>query len=104
MALNMALKIHENDNVAVIFSKPLLPGMDVEVRDEDGHAETVTLLSAIPYGHKIAIRDIPGGTPILKYGEQIGRANGDIARGEHVHVHNLDCQRGRGDLHKTGRG
>ena len=34
---------------------------------------------------------------IVKYGEIIGRATQDIAVGQHVHVHNLESCRGRGD-------
>lgn len=98
MSLKIALKLHEKDNVAVIFAKQLLLGMEVEVRDEQGHSEIVMLRGSVPYGHKIAVRDIRPGEPILKYGEQIGKANCLIRQGEHVHVHNLDCQRGRGDL------
>jgi altronate hydrolase len=43
----------------------------------------------IPSGHKLALRDIASGEPIIKYGEVIGRATADIARGEWVHTHNL---------------
>ena len=96
--MQIALKLHEKDNVAVIFAKQLLPGMEVEVRDELGQGEIITLRNNVPYGHKIAVRDIRPNEPILKYGEQIGKANRLIPKGEHVHVHNLDCQRGRGDL------
>ena len=34
----------------------------------------------------------------MKYGEEIGVASRAIAAGNHVHVHNLDSMRGRGDL------
>ena len=43
----------------------------------------------IQLGHKIARRDIAAGERILKYGAPIGIATRAIARGEHVHVHNL---------------
>ncbi len=32
-----------------------------------------------------------------KYGQVIGRATKDIEAGGHVHVHNLESTRGRGD-------
>ena len=56
-----------------------------------------TTIESIPFGHKVALVDLPAGTAILKYGEQIGLALGDIAKGACVHVHNVDSQRGRGD-------
>ena len=98
MAFNLALKVHDSDNVATIFANNLLPGMVVEMRDKQGNSEEIPLLSAIPYGHKIALEDIRAGHPFIKYGEAIGTANRDVEKGDHVHVHNLDSQRGRGDL------
>jgi len=58
---------------------------------------SVTLTNDIPYGHKIALTDIPKGEAIVKYGEQIGIATTDIRAGQHVHVHNVESTRGRGD-------
>ena len=43
----------------------------------------------VPTGHKIAIRQIPALTMVVKYGEEIGEAKADIHPGEHVHVHNV---------------
>lgn len=40
-------------------------------------------------GHKYAVRDIAAGEDIIKYGFPIGVAIASIARGEHVHTHNL---------------
>ena len=51
----------------------------------------------IPFGHKVALRDIAVGEPIIKYGESIGAASAAIAEGKHVHTHNVEGCRGRGD-------
>ena len=40
-------------------------------------------------GHKYAIKDIPLGENIIKYGNPIGHATADIKKGEHVHTHNM---------------
>lgn len=40
-------------------------------------------------GHKYALRDIRQGENVIKYGQPIGHATRDIAKGEHVHSHNL---------------
>ena len=40
-------------------------------------------------GHKYALRDIPKGENVIKYGNPIGHATQDIKKGEHVHTHNL---------------
>ena len=57
--------------------------------------ETITIdaLDAVPLGHKIALRDINNGDTVLKYGYDVGRAVADIAKGRHVHVHNLKTNR-----------
>ncbi len=43
----------------------------------------------ISSGHKYALTDIPAGSDIIKYGSPIGHATVDIAKGEHVHTHNV---------------
>jgi altronate dehydratase small subunit len=58
----------------------------------------VELLEAIEFGHKFAVVPIEAGEDIIKYGEVIGAAVRPIRQGEHVHVHNLEGKRGRGDL------
>ena len=49
----------------------------------------VAAIERIPRGHKVAIKPISGGTPVLKYGQIIGYATKDIRPGEHVHLQNL---------------
>ena len=39
---------------------------------------------------------------VTKYGEEIGIATTEITAGEHVHIHNIDSIRGRGDWVKEG--
>ena len=45
-------------------------------------------------GHKYAIRDIAEGENVVKYGMPIGHATRPIAKGEHVHVHNVKTNLG----------
>ncbi len=97
MALNIALKVNDLDNVATIFAEGVSKNDEVEVRDKKGGSRTMTVLGDIPYGHKIALADIAPGQDIIKYGEAIGMASRQIGKGEYVHVHNLDSKRGRGD-------
>ena len=49
----------------------------------------VTLAEPIAKGHKLAVRAIAAGEPVLKFGFPIGRATRDIAPGAHVHTHNV---------------
>lgn len=98
MEQKSGLQVNPKDNVATLFANDINVGDEVVIRDKAGHAETMHTLSAIPYGHKMAVRTIEAGESIIKYGEKIGVATASIKRGEHVHVHNLDSARGRGDL------
>ncbi|MFN8707950.1 MAG: UxaA family hydrolase, partial [Planctomyces sp.] len=58
---------------------------------------SVRLREAIGAGHKVAVRDIPAGSAILKYGQNIGIASTDIAAGSWVHVHNVTAAKLSGD-------
>lgn len=78
-----ALKIYGTDNVAVA-TDAIAAGERVSV---DG-AE-ITVLTAIPGGHKFAIKPIAAGERVVKYGFTIGVAKADIAVGEHVHTQNV---------------
>jgi len=62
----------------------------IKLHPEDNVGVTVKSISAdIPFGHKLALTDIPAGGEVVKYGCPIGRATADIKAGEHVHSHNL---------------
>ncbi len=63
---------------------------------------TVKANADIPYGHKIALVDIPKGAQVTKYALSIGSALEDIKAGDHVHIHNVESNRGRGDKAAQG--
>jgi altronate hydrolase len=56
----------------------------------------VTVREEIAAGHKVALRDIAAGEPVIKLGQMIGRARGAIVAGHHVHVHNVSFSGGAG--------
>ena len=59
------------------------------IHERDNVGVRLTAAAGIPAGHKFALKAIAKGEPVIKYGEVIGRAVQDIAKGEWVHVHNL---------------
>lgn len=63
------------------------------VLDFDG--VQITVKERIPFGHKIALENVPKGEPIIKYGQRIGVATTDISIGELVHTKNLGGERGK---------
>lgn len=84
-----------HDKVAVALEQ-IPAGAVIQVTCQE-HNFSVTIKNTIEFGHKFAVIPIRKGEDILKYGEVIGMANRDIEAGQHVHVHNLDGKRGRGD-------
>lgn len=95
MQTNQAIVMKPLDNVATAV-QVINPNMDVMV-DLAGEKITITVTETIPFGHKFAIKPIEKGEIIRKYGESIGAAITTIKVGQHVHVHNIEGCRGRGD-------
>ena len=82
--------INEKDNVGTAL-EALSAGAEISVK-VGGYVEKIRLLSDIPMGHKLALRDIEKGEAVIKYGEPIGQSTSRISRGEYVHVHNVVSQ------------
>ena len=80
---NSAILLNPADNVAVA-RVPIPPGTGLRIA-----GTPVAALDFIPAGHKIALREIPAGEMVLRYGQAIGRATEAITAGRHVHTHNL---------------
>lgn len=89
--MKYALKVSEKDNVVTVLSQ-VNKGETVSYLDNKDTKEIVAQ-NDIPIYHKIAIRDIKTDEDIVKYGENIGRASVDIAKGSHVHTHNVKAHR-----------
>jgi altronate dehydratase small subunit len=77
------LLLARGDNIAVATAE-LPAGTQREV---DG--QKIVLTARVDVGHKFAIRSIPSGSRIVKYGAPIGVATRDIAAGEYIHTHNM---------------
>ena len=81
-----AILIHPSDNVATVTAE-LRNGDQVRYRNGDEICTFIT--SGVPIYHKVAVTDIPQGQPVRKYGEIMAVATQDIAKGGHVHTHNV---------------
>ena len=90
-----AIVLNAQDNVATLIDNGGTADTTVELRGEK--QGTVTLKQDIPFGHKVALADMPVGADILKYATVVGETTAAITVGEHVHIHNVDSKRGRGD-------
>jgi altronate hydrolase len=71
--------VHPDDHVAIAL-RAVAAGETVS---------GVTARTAIPKGHKIALKRVAAGEDVRKYGWPIGAAIQAIEPGDHVHTHNL---------------
>jgi (2R)-sulfolactate sulfo-lyase subunit alpha len=89
------LLVHaRHDNVGVVVVEDLASGTDMlAVITEDNSDFRMQARQATPIGHKIALKDLAVGDTVIKYGEDIGKIVAPVAKGEHVHTHNLKTKR-----------
>jgi altronate dehydratase small subunit len=80
-------RINPADNVATMLDDANAAGGVANVLGGDG-VISVELREPIALGHKVALRDIATGAPIIKFGVTIGRAFKDIRAGDWVHLQN----------------
>lgn len=81
------LILDDRDNVAIAT---------VDLRTGDhatAGATSLVLRDDVNRGHKVALRAMPTGTDVLRYGEVIGVTTATVESGDHVHVHNLISKR-----------
>ena len=78
--IHLCMQVNKNDNVAVAV-RTLSPG---EVL-----FGSILVRETIPQGHKVALRLIPEGSAVIRYGVQLGDALHDIAAGEYVGENNI---------------
>ncbi|KQQ47255.1 galactarate dehydratase [Duganella sp. Leaf126] len=74
--------MHDNDNVAIVVNDGGLPAGAVF---ENG----LTLLEAVPQGHKVALRDLARGDEVIRYNVTIGFAGEDLAAGRWLNESNV---------------
>lgn len=89
------LLVHEKkDTVGVVVVEGLKAGTDMlAVITHDNSDFRITAKQDIPIGHKVALTDIPPQATVWKYGEDVGITKAAIAKGEHLHVHNVKTKR-----------
>lgn len=78
--------LHPSDNV-VVLKEDVLAGTIIK-----GTLAPITCLQFIGQGHKLAVRPIAKGEPILKYDQVIGFASSNIPTGSCVHTHNVEMR------------
>ena len=80
-------QVHPSDCVATLLDDVAPAPASVRVLGADRPMQ-ITATQPISQGHKIALRDIPAGEAVVKFGVSIGSASAAIRAGEWVHLHN----------------
>ena len=89
-----SILLHEPDDDVGVAVFDLKKGATAcAVTLEGKPAGSVKLRDKVPLGHKVAMRDVAKDKAVIKYGHQIGKAVQPIAKGAHVHTHNLKTMR-----------
>ena len=82
------IKMHERDNVAIVANDG---GLRAGAQFPDG----LTLVEAVPQGHKVALVGLAQGDPVLRYNVVIGRAARAIPKGGWVNEMSLEMPAAR---------
>jgi len=86
-------RINVNDNVATSLAN-IEPGQLFYVISKEGKIfDSYKSVNRIPFGFKIALKNINIDDSIVKYGYKIGNSFKNIRKGEMVHIHNIKSNR-----------
>ncbi|HEX7763778.1 MAG TPA: UxaA family hydrolase [Cellvibrio sp.] len=82
-AVSPIILLHPGDNI-VVCVKQVSAGDELII---DG--EKIRVPIDIALGHKMARRTLAIGEKVYRYGAPIGSMTAPVAKGEHVHLHNM---------------
>nr|WP_319483864.1 galactarate dehydratase [uncultured Cohaesibacter sp.] len=78
-----SLKVHPDDNVSIVLTAGGLPaGTELDTG--------AVLKDDVPFGHKVALTDIPKGGAVIRYGVTIGLARQELVRGAWVNEYMIE--------------
>lgn len=81
--LSSLILLHPDDNILVCV-KQINVGDEMIIDDE-----LIVSSIAIDVGHKVARQVLSSGQKVFRYGAPIGSMTESVAKGYHVHMHNL---------------
>lgn len=98
--IKYGIKINSKDNVVTLVMD-VKKGEEVIVKFKKKE-EKYIVNENIPFGHKIAVKNINTGDDVIKFGCKIGEAYKNIITGDWVHIHNIKCDYKCFDFAKNG--
>ena len=85
-----AVLLEPDDDVAAVLDDAAAGArVAVTLNSSGDMVREIAARQPIPFGHKIAVRQLSSNEKIRRYGQPIGAALTNIAEGEHVHTHNM---------------
>jgi len=84
---------HRRGDDVAIAVRDVAAGTSTVVYLDSGEREGNVAVEPIRLGHKVALRDLEEGVPVIEYGATIGITSTRVRAGELVHVHNLRSAR-----------
>jgi (2R)-sulfolactate sulfo-lyase subunit alpha len=95
--MKKGILLHKADDDVGVTAMDLKTGEEIQAVTLEGEPVTpIKLVEDVPLGHKVAMRDLDEKAHIIEYGHEIGYATTAIAKGAHVHVHNIKSLRWAG--------
>ena len=95
--MKKGILLHEADDDVGVTAMDLKAGEVVQAVTLEGEPVIdITLVDDVPLSHKVAMRDMDAEKHVIEYGRDIGYASRAIAKGAHVHTHNLKSLRWSG--------
>ncbi len=96
--MKKGILLHEADDDVGVAALDLKAGQEIQAVTLDGDpVMPITLVTDVPLGHKVAMRAMDAQKHIMEYGREIGYASEAIAKGAHVHTHNIKSLRWAGE-------
>ena len=84
---------HHVGDVVAVAVRNLDPGAVEGGYLRDPALVSLELRDPVPLGHKLALVDLKVGQDVIEYGLRVGVTTENVARGSHVHVHNMRSAR-----------
>ncbi|WBW96463.1 D-galactarate dehydratase [Oceanirhabdus sp. W0125-5] len=83
----------DNDNVATALEDIIVGDMAKVLSHKNEVIDEFKAYEPIPFGNKIAVKDISEKSEIIKCGYKIGLSLKVINKGQFVHVHNVQSEK-----------
>ena len=92
--MKKGILLHEADDDVGVAAMDLKAGEEIQAVTLEGEPITpINMVEDVPLGHKVAMRDMEEKKHVMEYGSEIGYASTTIAKGAHVHTHNIKSLR-----------